>query len=1120
VTKTTGGPHRTFGLFFPCPAGPYLGPLAAAVTLQLEHKGYQVVRYPVPAAGTEDSTEAGSWPSQIGLDYLDGIIAVQQTASGQQADTWAATGKPLVAISGEQTGPNRYALKPDSTSGIARMVAHLAKHGRRRIAFAGQTGQFGTQERYEAYKEALAQLGLPPTPFIPLGTGGTQPGGQTVLAQLLSTSNPPDAVVADSDTDAVLIAQQLQAAGYRIPSDIAATGYGNTAAAASYNPPLSTIDPNYTQIGKLAADIILAAAAGRPAPSPQIPPATLVLRGSCGCEPACRPGTQAGIARDLAAAINPHSPDVANRARQLTRQLAADLASASPHLSPGTLAALGRLIVAQPDEHGILAIITASHRLASQTQPAGPAGLLTELGQACTQLARQHRQDQPTPLQQLNLSLGLLHDLDPRQLRWLVSSQIHAACLGLWDNPQPGSKPSHITLGGTHNLQPASNRWAPGQFPPPELLQLAATHPGRATWVLPVRTDEHNWGALALVTTNSGTDSKQETYPKWAELLAAALDQLATVNKLRQQHQQLAHSHKRERYALAALTANDGMWDWDLTTGRVYYSARCAQILGLGAQAVTGSIKMLARNTNPDDAGVLLASLRDSRGQPAGYQPPEIELRIPGPANQQRWVLCRAVVAPGHDGPPSRIVGSIMDITARKNLEHQLRYQALHDELTGLPNRALLQDRLEQAIALHQRDPKHTYAVLMIDLDRFKDINDSMGHAAGNKLLQQIGTNLSSTLRRTDTLARVGGDEFVALVDGLPSADTAYLDQLVQRLQTALTQPYTVEDQEITISGSVGMVASSERYTNADDILRDADTAMYQAKHTERGSLAIFSSSMHDDARRRLELGTQLRQSLAQGQLQPYYQPVVELGKHRWASLEALIRWHKLDGTIATPDEFLPIAEEIGLMPQIGRAILQQVCRQIAEWDQAGLLPPSLKIAVNTSHWEFWHGTFLTTVDEMLATNHTDPSRLILEITENVILRDPPAGITIANQLRRRGITLHIDDFGAGRSSLEALRELPLDAIKIDRSFVTGLGSTHKGPTLAKAIIKMGQTLELAVIAEGVETKRQLQTLRQLGCKLGQGYLLARPMPPDQIAAQLEHNSTTPRRQHRPPARA
>jgi diguanylate cyclase (GGDEF)-like protein len=415
-----------------------------------------------------------------------------------------------------------------------------------------------------------------------------------------------------------------------------------------------------------------------------------------------------------------------------------------------------------------------------------------------------------------------------------------------------------------------------------------------------------------------------------------------------------------------------------------------------------------------------------------------------------------------------------------QRLQEAVRKSALYDALTGLPNRQLFLIQLEHALAQWQRS-RTPFAVLFLDLDGFKLINDSLGHQMGDRVLTAAGADIMRELRSVDTGARFGGDEFVIL---LADTDPGGALVVAQRVQAALADVHDFDGHQIATQASMGIATSAIGYTSAEDVLRDADTAMYRAKSAEPGTVTFFDAAMHASALHRQLLDSEIHRALEENQFEVHYQPIVNLTSGRADRFEALVRWRHPTRGLVMPDEFLPVMEETGLIVQLGNWVLTEVCRQLVTWG-----PEVVNVSINVSDGEFWHQDLLTHVLETLRAHDLTPDRLTLEITEGVLMRRPEVALRMMRKMHDAGLQLHIDDFGTGYSSLETLHRFPVDAFKIDRSFIRTMTSADKSAELICALVELGKALGLAVVAEGVETCEQLTSLQEIGCATGQGYL-------------------------------
>jgi diguanylate cyclase (GGDEF)-like protein/PAS domain S-box-containing protein len=437
------------------------------------------------------------------------------------------------------------------------------------------------------------------------------------------------------------------------------------------------------------------------------------------------------------------------------------------------------------------------------------------------------------------------------------------------------------------------------------------------------------------------------------------------------------------------------------------------------------------------------------------------------------------------------VCAAIRDVTERKEAERALAHQALHDALTGLPNRVLLVDRLEQALARAVRSNENV-AVLFLDVDRFKVVNDSRGHAAGDELIVGVADRLRATVRPTDTVARFGGDEFVVVCQ---KADTLTGAMLVaDRIIAALREPFRIGGEEIFLTVSVGIAIATPGDASSETLLRNADAAMYRAKAQGRARCEFFDETMQTEAAARLELETALNWAVQRDEMRVFYQPFVDITSGAPVGVEALLRWQQPDGTIVTPTDFIPLAEDSGLIVPIGRGVLDRAAADYAAW-RAVVPTGPFTIAVNLSAHQLRHPELVEQVRNTLEKHDLAPSSLCLELTESALLEDLDWHFGVLLALRDLGVRLALDDFGTGFSSLTYLKRLPVDIVKIDRSFVAGLGVTHTDTTIVRSVIELAHALSLTVVAEGIERPEQLETLRSLGCDLAQGHLFSFPQP-------------------------
>lgn len=476
------------------------------------------------------------------------------------------------------------------------------------------------------------------------------------------------------------------------------------------------------------------------------------------------------------------------------------------------------------------------------------------------------------------------------------------------------------------------------------------------------------------------------------------------------------------------------------------------------------------------------------------------ELRIRKKCGEIIWVLVGGAPLIDANG---RIIGSMgvfTDITERKRAEERLIYDALHDGLTGLANRTLFMDHLRMTIERSKSKHSNPFAVLYLDFDRFKVINDSLGHLEGDKLLKYIARRLERCTRTGDLVARLGGDEFVILVSELVNTEEALL--IAERIHNDLTNSFDLSGREIFITASIGITLSTSGHTCAEDMLRDADIAMYYAKAQGKAQYQVFDSAMHKHASHKLQIETEMRSAVERGEFRLLYQPIVRVDTGFLEGFEALLRWQHPELGIIGPDEFIPIAEENGLIINLGNWAVEESCRQMRLWQNSEPAAEDLTVSVNLSCKEFLQVDLAEKIGSALASTGLDPRSLKLEITESHIMENSELAITILDRLRKLGVEMSLDDFGTGYSSLSYLHRLPVTFLKIDRSFVTRMGTSDENREIVHTIIRLAQNLKKKVIAEGIENEEQLAQLSALGCEYGQGYFFSQPLDADDV---LEH---------------
>jgi diguanylate cyclase (GGDEF)-like protein/PAS domain S-box-containing protein len=1082
---------------------------------------------------------------RLAHDLVDGWLVVSRTAGAEQI---AAEGAPVVTIS--SIVPGLPAVLPDNQGAMRASVEHLIVHGHRRIVFIGPMKNPDVAQRFAGYQEALAAHDIPfdERLVVNIENEMERPAAGAIRA-LLADGQVFSAVVGSTDFNALGALAALEAADLRVPEDVAVVGFDDIEPAQTASPPLTTIRQSFEMLAMMAVDRLLAQIAdpSRPADTAYTPTA-LMIRRSCGCdqdraappvdsdEILGAPDWRTALAHQLVQIVAyPFIPNPTVAPAQLWPGLTTLIAAIEQVAEGGEL----------PSEAAIRLAWSEAIALSPQLDPLNAAANLLEL--VATRLNSGDPSETPARLPRAlqRIRAELMRALVAHEkahvkeadkllythsgvgacmlgefgssapgLAWLSNLPAQWGCLGLWDDPAQTAELVLASLyvhdGETKTAVGA--RLAPSAFPP--LAHEALDRSGHAErpviTLVQLRSEKRDWGMLAIATSlNSSAPWTSEPFVMWARMLVSALEREMLLKSLAAQEQGLLQTYRREqllvdtlraseeRYALAAAATNDGLWDWSIKTGEIYFSPRWKALLGYSETEIGTSTSDWFGRVHPDDLPRLQQAIRQHHAAQSSHF--QVEQRMRHREGEYRWMLCRGTTVYDESGIPQRLAGSISDISQRKQFEEQLRHGALHDALTGLPNRTLLLDRLDQAIQRTRRSPGEQFALLFLDLDRFKTINDSLGHLIGDRLLIGVAQRLQALVRPRDTVVRLGGDEFVILLDTITDHDDVSLT--VQRIEEALREPFTLSGHEVFVSASIGVSVGSQRYGQPEELLRDADTAMYQAKARGRGRHEVFSEPLHTEALARLQLETDLRRALERQEFILHYQPIASLKQGQIIGAEALVRWRHPARGMVPPQEFIPLAEETGLIEPLGRWVLREACVQASAWHRLGY--DHLVIAVNVSLRELRSPEFVDVVAAVLRETGLRPSCLIVEMTESAYMEDAAMTTRVIERLRAQGVRVAFDDFGTGYSSLSYLRRFQVNQIKIDRSFIRDVTRDANDAAITDAMIAMAHRLNITVTAEGVETQEQLDLLRERECDTAQGYLISRPVPSDAFLALL-----------------
>ena len=571
--------------------------------------------------------------------------------------------------------------------------------------------------------------------------------------------------------------------------------------------------------------------------------------------------------------------------------------------------------------------------------------------------------------------------------------------------------------------------------------------------------------------------------------------------ELRRKRLELAQARVDREMALESLTASesrcamllrgasDGMWEWDLETNEMYFCERWKAMLGYQENDLSSQPDEWFNRVHPEDIERVQSEIMSHlMGLSNQFQS---EHRVRRADGTYRWMLSRGLAVLDSNRFVYRMTGSLTDVTEQKKAEKQLLHNAFHDALTGLPNRALFMDRLKTSLAEVKKGDGYSFGVLFLDLDRFKVVNDSLGHQIGDQLLVATARRLESCLRPGDIVARLGGDEFAVILDRVKHVSDAI--QAAERIRERLSSPFNLSGHEVFISASIGIALNQTASEEPDEILRNADTAMYRAKDQGRGCFELFDKGMHVRNAALSQLETGLRRALARDEFRVHYQPIISLETWRISGFEALLRWEHPEHGYISPLKFIPVAEESGLIIELGQWVLREACQQLRSWQEQFPSDPPLSISVNLSGKQFSQPDLIDCISKILTETGLDAGSLKIEITESAIIENIDAAAMMLKRIKALGIRLSLDDFGTGYSSLSYLHRFPIDTLKIDRSFVSRI-NLPKNAEIVKTILTLARNLGMDVVAEGVETREQVLQLTGLNCEYVQGYLLSKPI--------------------------
>jgi diguanylate cyclase (GGDEF)-like protein/PAS domain S-box-containing protein len=882
VTERRGGQLR-IGVLSPLIAGSYMGAVLSAISDTVAGAGGQLV-----AIQTLDPSQGGldalvpHYTLRAAWDQVAGFIVLVNAVDRSYLEALRDAGKPVVLLSEEVEGFTCPVVQADNRIGVLQAMGHLVEHGHRRIAFVGSLFQTDTRERYEAYREALVDHGIEPDASLLFETADNLEGtGEEAGRAMLAAGMPSTAVFAATDYNALGLMKALSEAGLDLPDDQAVVGFDDVQASSSVRPALSTVRQTFSATGHRAATLLLDLVGGREvAPQVHRVPTSFVARESCGCatgsvletlgepNPALLTTPKDRLRFRLQRLLSGVEPLPVEQSAALDVAVEAIALCAQPGKEGGQASERAHRTAAQalfsisPRWTTITASANCVRRYgqeleASEDSAEDAAHLEAGITEILVELSRSLAQRESTANIVLNLQMRREHQLsmalvsgsagDPRSLGWLDHTTARAGCLGLWsaDREEGGERQHLLSIAGTYARGCPPVAELPTQvrvedFPPAGLLESVKWAAGDIGMVMPVKTNGMDLGLMAMVAPIEVTQfTGRDLHFENNALVSVAVEREVMTEWLRAQTEDLARAYKRERdlveeirrseerYALAARAANDGLWDWELGTSSVYYSDRWKTMIGHQGSEVGTSPDEWFLRVHPGDLPRLrqvVSDCVDGRREVI-----ECEHRLRASDGTYRWMRCQALaIRAAPDGSATRLVGSLTDVTAQRELEEKLRYGAHHDALTGLPNRTLFLDRLAQALARARRNPEARIALLFLDLDGFKQVNDNLGHLAGDQLLVKVAERIGQRLRQSDTAARLGGDEFAVLLEDVRAP--ADVDAIADDISRRLCAPYEIDGEEVVISAAVGAALSTTGRERPDDILRSADSAMYQAK--------------------------------------------------------------------------------------------------------------------------------------------------------------------------------------------------------------------------------------------------------------------------------------------------
>jgi diguanylate cyclase (GGDEF)-like protein/PAS domain S-box-containing protein len=682
-----------------------------------------------------------------------------------------------------------------------------------------------------------------------------------------------------------------------------------------------------------------------------------------------------------------------------------------------------------------------------------------------------------------------LHEI--KDLSWILSSHFQWGCLGLWTrDDEIVGKLDVSQFYHYHDDYELKNVMIMDvkKFPPEELSLLGESKKAsNMIYLIPFRGVNNNWSVLAMGAMLSSTNQQKHNHTsivQYLDLMASGLEHQVLLNELKEQGERFKSI--AEQLEVVSHTSNDGIWDWDLHTGSMVWNQRMHQLL-VNPEAVH-----FEQLVHPDDLHGFTEAIE---AHLAHRKPFELEFRLCKRDGSYVWVIASGEALRNPLGSPYRMIGSVRNISERKQSEEIMRYMAYHDSLTGLSNRVRFSEMIIKSI---QFAPEQNFAIMVFDLDQFKKINDSYGHDMGDYVLKYVANKMSDLVQQDDHIARFGGDEFVLMY---PYNQSFEVEEFAGDIASLLSLPVIQNGIHIVVTTSIGISIYPQDGADAETLIKKADIAMFKAKQSGKNKYEIFSAHLIEQTMWRINTENKLREALVKDEFVLYYQPQLNVSTDKLFGMEALLRWNSPTDGLVTPSQFIHLAEETGLIVPIGEWVILEACRQIKRWEDKGFKP--LIISVNISGHQLKQRGFVNTIKTIIQQTNIDPQYLCLEMTESTIIDDLDATISMFHEFADLGIKLSLDDFGTGYSSLSMLQKLPINMLKIDKSFIGEINLEQSNRDIIKGIIFISKSLQLKVVAEGIEQLEQYHILKELECDYLQGFFISHPLPADQVESFL-----------------